>query len=629
LVQSPAIDVIGIGFASGEISIYDVRVDERLMRIFMEGGAITSLGFRNDNQSVLASASSTGHIALWDLNHRGRLLHIVRGAHDTAVSAIEWIPGQPILISSGDDNSVKQWLFDSPSAPPRLFKFRSGHHTPPHLIRYYGDDGKQLLTASRDRSLRYTSVVRDSRSFELSQGSLLKKATSLSIPITNLKFSPITALSFSSARSKDWEDVVTAHTDESFARTWSVLNKKLGRWTFGTVDQGKPGAVKAVCVSACGNFGIAGSSTGVVYMWNMQSGIKRKTFNIGPAPSEIASRGFGTKRKDRTIVGLATDTLDRVVVVCTLDGTLNFFDFHSAKLDYTMILPSTATQILLQRDSNLLAVTCDDLVVRIVDIETHRIVRELSGFRGRILDIAFSPDSRWLIATAIDCIIRTFDVPTGRLINAFRTASMATSLSFSPTGDFLATAHVDSVGVYLWANRAQYGEVSFRTVSVDETTEVTLPSMQGLDEDEGLEGLESLSLDNKEPDLFVTPGQLDGELVTLTLLPRARWQTLLNLETIQQRNKPKEAPKPPEKAPFFLPTLPGVEHRSTWGRITATRKPLKQKSRHAVWMQKRQSSRASSIKPCRLKRLMETSSGFLHTLNDFPRQRLTWKYGNF
>lgn len=30
---------------------------------------------------------------------------------------------------------------------------------------------------------------------------------------------------------------------------------------------------------------------------------------------------------------------------------------------------------------------------------------------------------------------------------------------------------------------------------------------------------------------------------------------------LQQRNKPKEAPKVPEKAPFFLPTLPGVEHR--------------------------------------------------------------------
>lgn len=30
---------------------------------------------------------------------------------------------------------------------------------------------------------------------------------------------------------------------------------------------------------------------------------------------------------------------------------------------------------------------------------------------------------------------------------------------------------------------------------------------------------------------------------------------------LQQRNKPKEPPKVPEKAPFFLPTLPGVETR--------------------------------------------------------------------
>lgn len=106
--------------------------------------------------------------------------------------------------------------------------------------------------------------------------------------------------------------------------------------------------------------------------------------------------------------------------------------------------------ITLHRDSGLLAVVCDDLVVRLVDIETRRIVRELGGFRGRILDVTFSPDSRWLVATSLDSIIRTFDVPTGRLIDAFRTSSVATSLSFSPTNDFLATSHMDSVGVYLW-----------------------------------------------------------------------------------------------------------------------------------------------------------------------------------
>lgn len=38
--------MVGIGFASGEISVYDVRLDERLMRMFMDGG-IRALGFRS------------------------------------------------------------------------------------------------------------------------------------------------------------------------------------------------------------------------------------------------------------------------------------------------------------------------------------------------------------------------------------------------------------------------------------------------------------------------------------------------------------------------------------------------------------------------------------------------------
>lgn len=64
-----------------------------------------------DGQPIFASASATGHIAIWDLSAGGRLLHMVRGAHDSAISAIEWIPGQPVLVSSGEDNSVKVMTF--------------------------------------------------------------------------------------------------------------------------------------------------------------------------------------------------------------------------------------------------------------------------------------------------------------------------------------------------------------------------------------------------------------------------------------------------------------------------------------------------------------------------------------
>ncbi|KAJ3911203.1 quinon protein alcohol dehydrogenase-like superfamily, partial [Lentinula edodes] len=377
LTQLSAIDVVGIGFASGEISVYDVRTDERLMRMFMDGGSVRALGFRSDGQPIMASASSLGHIAIWDLNEGGRLLHMVQGAHDGTISAPEWIPNQPVLITSGADNSIKQWLFDTPSAALRLLKFRSGHHAPPHLIRYYGEDGKQLLTASRDRSLRCTSVVCDSRSFELSQGSLAKKASGLSIPVANLKFPPITAISHSPARTKDWDDILTAHTDETFARTWSMQNKKLGKHNFSFADtfgaKGKErapplGSAKSVCVTACGNFGLAGSSTGVIHMWNMQSGIRRRTFRVGACPPEVAGRFQTTEKgiKERSVTGLATDSLNPVVIASTLDGTVNFFDFHTANLDHTS---SAAVSMVLQRDNGLLAVVCDDMVVRLVDIE--------------------------------------------------------------------------------------------------------------------------------------------------------------------------------------------------------------------------------------------------------------------
>lgn len=143
-------------------------------------------------------------------------------------------------------------------------------------------------------------------------------------------------------------------------------------------------------------------------MWNMQSGIHRKSYALGPCPPEVAARfhSGAVKRSDRFINGLATDSLNSVVIASTLDGTLNvglyaahyiyiptdivviqFFDFQTTELECTLVLPSSVSSILLHRDNGLLAIICDDMVVRIVDIETRRIVRELTEFQSRVLDI--------------------------------------------------------------------------------------------------------------------------------------------------------------------------------------------------------------------------------------------------
>lgn len=70
------------------------------------------------------------------------------------------------------------------------------------------------------------------------------------------------------------------------------------------------------------------------------------------------------------------------------------------------------------------------------------------------------------------------------MVDIFRCESIATSLSFSPTGDYLATAHVDNVGIFLWANRMQFTTVSLRSITEDDVIRVALPTSSTLDDDD-------------------------------------------------------------------------------------------------------------------------------------------------
>lgn len=60
-----------------------------------------------DGHPILATGASNGSIASWDLSKGGRLLHVNREAHEQSVTGLVFVPGQPLLISSSGDNSVK------------------------------------------------------------------------------------------------------------------------------------------------------------------------------------------------------------------------------------------------------------------------------------------------------------------------------------------------------------------------------------------------------------------------------------------------------------------------------------------------------------------------------------------
>lgn len=142
------------------------------------------------------------------------------------------------------------------------------------------------------------------------------------------------------------------------------------------------------------------------------------------------------------------------------------------------------------------------------------------------------------------------------------------SLSFSPTGEFLATAHVRNVGIFLWSNRMLYSYVSLKAISKDDMVpEVGLPGSSV--EAEKMDGDDVVV---EEPD-YVSPDQLDSDLITMSAVAQSRWQNLLDIDIIKRRNRPKQAPKVPEAAPFFLPTIPSLQLRFDFSDVKTNETP--------------------------------------------------------
>ncbi len=547
--SSPMLDIIALGTSKGEIIFYNIKKG-KITRKIDTREAVSSISFRTDGSSHIAVGLNNGDLLFYDLDRKKRV-HLLSNAHKEhfgGIIKVKFLNGQPIIVTTGGDNHLKEYVFDPPlsngdisiSSPPRLLRFRGGHCSPPSRILFSDLESHFLLSSSRDQSFWGFSLRKDAQSHEFSQ-KLQKTGGQRVAGLTNnlkQKFNEIIDIAYEGTREGEWENIITAHLDETFARTWDRQKARVGRWTLPTVDGS---FAKAVAISSCGNFGIVGSAQGGIGVYNLQSGILRKKFvNVHKS----------------SITGVAIDGLNRVMISTSLDGTINFYDFGRGVHTTRMRLLAPINSMVYHRSSDLLAVALDNLSVTVIDLTTKKKIRELWGHSNRITSLDFTPNGRWIISASLDSTIRTWDLPTGGCIDAVKVDNVVTQLKVSPTGDMLATIHVSGVGIGLWTNRAQFKNISTRQVNEDEINEITLPNVSG----EGSKGILDGVFDNDEDaENFITGNPIDNQieqlhddLITLSVGPRIKFNTLVHLDAIRLRSKPKEAPKKPEKLPFFL-----------------------------------------------------------------------------
>lgn len=549
LEQAPAIDVVAIGLSDGRIILHNLKFDETLFELVQDWGSVISISFRTDKHPIMASGSMEGHIVFWNLEQR-KVESQIQKAHFGAVTGLRYLPNEPLLVSSSPDNSVKLWIFDLADGAGRLLRVREAHSEPPTAIRFYGNEGDDILTAGSDSSLRMFSTATEILNKSFGRASFYRKASKKKNRLVGdpLIMPPIIEFTAEKTREKEWDNIVARHSGLGAVTTWSFDRTAMGEHKLLPEKfKGNHNVVAtSVCLSKCGNFVVIGYNTGHVERFNVQSGIHR------------ASYGTDKGAHQGPVKGLMVDPLNQKVITAGRDTYIKFWSFKPKKEETEPLakikLVEPVEWLRYHDESSLVAVALEDFSIVLIDLDTRRIVRRFEGHRAQLTDACFSPDSRWLVTASMDCMIRTWDIPSSYLIDIFQIPEACISLHFSPTGEYLATSHVCNLGIYLWSNRTLYSHVFLKAVNKDDP----IPMI-------GLPGsvievsdITEEDLTEPEPD-YVSPEQIQDDLITMSGLANSRWQNLLNIDIVKKRNKPKEPPKAPENAPFFLPTIPSLE----------------------------------------------------------------------
>ncbi|OEH75104.1 wd g-beta repeat-containing protein [Cyclospora cayetanensis] len=623
LAQSASPDVVAVGFSNGAIFVIDLKRDELLLQFQQSAaqGSVCALAFRSDSAdaasaaaetaaAVLMSGACNGDLCVWGLAE-GRLLDCVPHAHRAAVSHIQFLPAQPVLITTGLDNALIEWVIDQPDGIPRELKARRGHVGSVTHMQFYSSEGTELLTASclgGRGHLGFTSMIQQQQNCIFSQKNLKSKLQSVR------RLRGIVSMSFSSWRHFDWATIATAHERTHQVFLWSAKNKALEPRVLQPPSRAGVSAepATAVCCSSCGSFCFVGYADGRMHKFNLQSCLHRGEFvrTEGPlANARSTDNTMGAKPRSsssRASQHEAWGTAHRGAV-CGL-AMLGPSVVASASSD-----PETATALprrCVSVDGGVplrarLAVNpvCVDRGLRRVLLRCTRLPRRVSA--ARLHASAPSAVVCGVYDLLQDCCLVLWDVrsrharscmpltlpgggngggiclfkSSGVLVAVlFRNGAVClvdalsltvfksppSDITFDPSGARLLTAHPHAQGgVFVWTNKYVF-DASLGTPLLHATPRTPFP-MEDANAAADVASIAGAACKAESQDEEAAAAALMRQYkskaqplvpgaVTLSGVPPAHLHAILYIDEIKAQAKPTRAPEPLPDAPFFIPS---------------------------------------------------------------------------
>jgi WD40 repeat protein len=382
------------------------------------GGTAVQAAYSPDGNRI-ALADRAGEARIFSVPG-GRLLQKV--LNGSPLNGLAWAPDGQTLATVASDGKIRIWNLAAPQAPVRVL-----NQGAPARSVAYSPDGRLLLTSGGSAA----------RLWDTATGVLLHRL-------------PTDRTGRSASFSDDGSLVVTVENGAS-ARIWDASTGA----PIQTLTQ--RAEITSAAFGPNGTLVVTGSRDGTGRIWDSHTGAIKAT--LEGHTSAILTVAF-SRAGDRVATGSADDTAR----VYNLSGVLiDIVHDLSASIFSVAFAPDGTDFVAASSDGN--AVTSGPGIVR----------QHLIGQSGALRMAVFAPDGT-TVATVGGDTLRLWE-PYGepRLSGIHKSAVAATSVSFDPSGAFLASGSADGSVV---VQRAQGGPL--RTLTIGSPVVSTAWASNGL-----------------------------------------------------------------------------------------------------------------------------------------------------
>lgn len=339
-----------------------------------------------------------------------RLVRELEG-HDWHVYNAAYSPDDSLIATASFDGTVRIWAADDgelvavlDDSTKRAVKDVAFH-----------PDGSLLATSSNDRMVRI---------WDTSTWGMIMELEGHTSSVDAIEFSP------------DGEYLASV----DFHGNAMIWDHDAGtpRYTFRTEDRS---ALGSVAYSPNGEYLSAAGD--MLYVWEIQTG--EKVMGIQGSGSEQNTLGQGR------ITGLSFSPDGSRIGAADFLGNAKVFDAKTGELDLILEGHSdTITDIVFDPDGNRIATSSFDRRVIIWDAHNGDPILGLTGHKDIVLGLAFNSDGSKLVSTSVDGAARIWDVALKRELFSIPTQGEPTSLAFSPDGTKIAAGVKGSGATYIW-----------------------------------------------------------------------------------------------------------------------------------------------------------------------------------